>query len=60
MATITISDIPGSPLALVKVQLDSNTAYEIYVPKQLADAITSGNSSAIEDRKLADRVIVTK
>jgi len=60
MATITISDIQGSPLALVKVQLDANTAYEIYIPKQVADQITALNSSGIEDRKSADRVIVTK
>jgi hypothetical protein len=60
MATITISDIQGSPLALVKVQLDANNSYEIYIPKQIADQITALNSSAIEDRKSADRVIVTK
>jgi len=57
MATITIKDIAGSPLALVTVKLDNNDGFEIYLPKQLADLLTGVNSDKILTRDNVARII---
>lgn len=57
MATITIKDLPNDPNALVIVQIDAHNIIELYLPKQVADLLTSLNSLNITARLNPDRVI---